>query len=102
MLKEKVIKDNRFYNVDFLVGCENVIDDNSVDLILTDPPYGISGDKLDRHYNRDEKYVLIEDDTWHHMCKSNCTNKGRETPNKFLTVEEDVWEYIEKGHTEKC
>ncbi|MCY4445326.1 MAG: site-specific DNA-methyltransferase [Rhodobacteraceae bacterium] len=31
---------------------------SSVDLIITDPPYGIEGDKLDRHYNRDESFVL--------------------------------------------
>jgi len=30
----------------------------SVDLIITDPPYGIDGDKLHRHYNRDESYVV--------------------------------------------
>lgn len=32
--------------------------DNSVDLIVTDPPYGIDGDKLDKHYNRDESFVI--------------------------------------------
>ncbi|HPS03137.1 MAG TPA: DNA methyltransferase, partial [Candidatus Sumerlaeota bacterium] len=32
--------------------------DNSVDLIVTDPPYGIQGDTLHKHYNRKEEYVL--------------------------------------------
>ena len=32
--------------------------DSSVDLIFTDPPYGIAGDSLDTHYNRDESKVL--------------------------------------------
>ena len=32
--------------------------DNSVDLIFTDPPYGIKGDELDVHYNRDESNVV--------------------------------------------
>ena len=34
--------------------------DNSVDLIITDPPYGIDGRSLDKHYNRDETLVLDE------------------------------------------
>jgi site-specific DNA-methyltransferase (adenine-specific) len=34
------------------------IQDNSVDLIFTDPPYGIEGDKLDTHYNRNESHVV--------------------------------------------
>ena len=34
------------------------IKDNSVDLIFTDPPYGIDGDKLDAHYHRDESHVV--------------------------------------------
>jgi len=34
------------------------IEDNSVDLIITDPPYGISGDKLDKHYHRKESTVI--------------------------------------------
>ena len=29
-----------------------------IDLIITDPPYGIDGHKLHRHYNRDESFVL--------------------------------------------
>lgn len=32
--------------------------DESVDLIFTDPPYGIDGDNLDVHYNRDESTVV--------------------------------------------
>lgn len=32
--------------------------DGSVDLIFTDPPYGIDGDKLDAHYHRDESNVV--------------------------------------------
>jgi site-specific DNA-methyltransferase (adenine-specific) len=32
--------------------------DNSVDLIFTDPPYGIKGDELDVHYHRDESNVV--------------------------------------------
>jgi site-specific DNA-methyltransferase (adenine-specific) len=34
------------------------VDSNSVDLIFTDPPYGIEGDKLDAHYHRDETNVV--------------------------------------------
>lgn len=32
--------------------------DASVDLIFTDPPYGIRGDQLDQHYNRDDSKVI--------------------------------------------
>lgn len=32
--------------------------DNTVDLIFTDPPYGIVGDQLDQHYNRDDSKVI--------------------------------------------
>ena len=32
--------------------------DASVDLIVTDPPYGIDGARLHRHYNRDERFVI--------------------------------------------
>jgi site-specific DNA-methyltransferase (adenine-specific) len=34
------------------------VEDNSVDLIFTDPPYGIDGDGLDVHYHRDESNVV--------------------------------------------
>lgn len=49
---------NKFYNEDCIKGCGKRIRDNSVDLIITDPPYGIGGDTLHKHYNRDEKFVL--------------------------------------------
>ncbi len=32
--------------------------DAAVDLIITDPPYGIQGDTLHKHYNRNEAFVL--------------------------------------------
>jgi len=47
-----------FYNEDCIEGCRRRVPDASVDLIITDPPYGIEGDKLHRHYNRKEEYVL--------------------------------------------
>lgn len=46
------------YNQDCITGMSKNIADNTVDLIFTDPPYGIKGDKLDTHYNRDEKNVV--------------------------------------------
>lgn len=48
----------KFFNEDCIEGCKKHIESNSVDLIITDPPYGIEGDKLDKHYNRDESHVL--------------------------------------------
>jgi site-specific DNA-methyltransferase (adenine-specific) len=47
-----------FYNGDCIEGASRYIPDNSVDLIITDPPYGINGDTLHKHYNRDETFVV--------------------------------------------
>ena len=49
---------DNFYNEDCITGCPKHIKDKTVDLIITDPPYGIEGDKLHRHYNRDEDFVV--------------------------------------------
>ncbi len=46
------------YNEDCISGAVSHLADASVDLIVTDPPYGIEGDRLHRHYNRDERYVV--------------------------------------------
>lgn len=50
--------DRQFYNEDCITGMRARLEADSVDLIVTDPPYGIDGGKLHRHYNRDEEYVL--------------------------------------------
>ena len=47
-----------FFNEDCIEGCRRHIPDDSVDLIITDPPYGIGGDQLHRHYNRKEAFVI--------------------------------------------
>lgn len=47
-----------FYNEDCIAGARAHLSDNSVDLIITDPPYGIRGDTLHRHYNRDERCII--------------------------------------------
>lgn len=47
-----------FYNMDCVEGCKKYIRDDSIDLIVTDPPYGISGHTLHKHYNRNEDFVL--------------------------------------------
>lgn len=46
------------YNQDCVAGMAQHIPDNSIDLIFTDPPYGIAGDKLDAHYARNESCVV--------------------------------------------
>ena len=46
------------YNQNCIEGMRDNVESNSVDLIFTDPPYGIEGDKLDAHYNRDESNVV--------------------------------------------
>ncbi|MDR1372884.1 MAG: site-specific DNA-methyltransferase [Dysgonamonadaceae bacterium] len=47
-----------FYNEDCISGAKSYLTDNSIDLIICDPPYGIEGDKLDKHYNRDASNVI--------------------------------------------
>lgn len=49
---------NVFYNQDCIAGCQEHFEPNSVDLIITDPPYGINGDQLHKHYNRKEDFVI--------------------------------------------
>ncbi|OPY35690.1 MAG: Modification methylase MjaV [Methanoregula sp. PtaU1.Bin051] len=46
------------YNCDCIYGARKYLPDGSVDLIVTDPPYGINGDRLHRHYNRNEEFVI--------------------------------------------
>lgn len=47
-----------FYNEDCIAGAATHLADGSVDLIVTDPPYGIHGDRLHAHYSRDERHVI--------------------------------------------
>jgi site-specific DNA-methyltransferase (adenine-specific) len=48
----------QLFNTDCVKGALRHLADASVDLIITDPPYGIEGDRLHRHYNRDERFVI--------------------------------------------
>ncbi|MGA2122503.1 MAG: site-specific DNA-methyltransferase [Methanoregula sp.] len=57
-MKPIQIHDSTFYNGDCISGATENIKDDSVDLIITDPPYGINGDKLHKHYNRKEEFVI--------------------------------------------
>lgn len=57
-MKSKTINTGIFYNGDCINGAIENIPDNSIDLIITDPPYGINGDKLHQHYNRKEEFVV--------------------------------------------
>jgi site-specific DNA-methyltransferase (adenine-specific) len=50
--------DDLLVNADCVQGALRHLPDASVDLIITDPPYGIEGDRLHRHYNRDERFVI--------------------------------------------
>jgi site-specific DNA-methyltransferase (adenine-specific) len=45
-------------NADCVSGALRHLPDASVDVIVTDPPYGIEGHRLHRHYNRDERFVI--------------------------------------------
>ena len=57
-MKPITFHNSTFYNGDCITGATQYIPDNSVDLIITDPPYGINGDKLHQHYNRKEEFVV--------------------------------------------
>lgn len=46
------------HNLDSLSGMIEKIPENSIDMIFTDPPYGIKGETLDVMYNRDESRVI--------------------------------------------
>src|SRR5208283_2267270 len=54
----KIFHNSTFYNEDCITGAMEHLHDNSVDLIVTDPPYGINGDNHHLHYNRNEKLVV--------------------------------------------
>lgn len=55
---EQSIKAYRIFNESCITGLRRHVEDESVDLIFTDPPYGIDGDGLDVHYHRDESNVV--------------------------------------------
>lgn len=55
-MKKDIFK--KFFNEDCIRGANEHIPDNSIDLIITDPPYGINGGSLHKHYNRDEEFVI--------------------------------------------
>ena len=57
-MRSIVLGASTFYNGDCISGAAEHIPDDSIDLIITDPPYGINGDKLHRHYNRREEFVV--------------------------------------------
>lgn len=46
------------YHQDCISGMQEHIRDNSIDLVFTDPPYGINGGELDSHYNRNSDNVV--------------------------------------------
>lgn len=49
---------HQVYNQSCIEGMREHVTDESVDLVFTDPPYGIDGDELDVHYHRDESKVV--------------------------------------------
>jgi site-specific DNA-methyltransferase (adenine-specific) len=53
-----MISSFHLYPSDCIKGSHEYIGDNSVDLIITDPPYGIEADKLHKHYHRREDKVI--------------------------------------------
>lgn len=50
--------DYQIFNEDCVSGMRKHVKDATIDLIFTDPPYGIDGADLDAHYNRDDTKVV--------------------------------------------
>lgn len=46
------------YNEDCILGAKNYLNDSTADLIICDPPFGIEGNTLHKHYNRNEGNVI--------------------------------------------
>jgi len=44
--------------LDCIEGARKYIRNDSVDLVITDPPFGIAGDQVHKHYHRKENFVL--------------------------------------------
>jgi site-specific DNA-methyltransferase (adenine-specific) len=57
-MRKEDVGGNAYYQGDAVEGAKGHLADGSVDLIITDPPYGIGGDTLHKHYNRDEAHVV--------------------------------------------
>ncbi|MFA7197961.1 MAG: site-specific DNA-methyltransferase [Methanoculleus sp.] len=57
-MRHEGVGSNTYFNGDCIAGAREHVPDNSVDLIITDPPYGINGDRLHKHYNRNEAFVV--------------------------------------------
>jgi site-specific DNA-methyltransferase (adenine-specific) len=53
-----VTDSHQLYCLDCVKGARKYISDNSIDLIITDPPYGIKANNLDRHYHRQEENII--------------------------------------------
>jgi len=51
-------KEYKIYNMDCIKGAQKHLPDNSIDLIITDPPFGIAGDAMHKHYHRKESNVI--------------------------------------------
>lgn len=45
------------FNTDCIIGAKN-IKENSIDLIICDPPFGINERKFDNHYNRNKNNII--------------------------------------------
>ena len=76
---------NKIYNEDCLLGLKK-IDDNSVDLILTSPPYniGIDYDTYDDNRPWDEYYAWCEE--WLKECFRVLKHDGRIVINHYISL----------------
>ena len=49
---------NKFFHKDSLKCSNEIIKNDQIDLIITDPPFAINARSLDKHYHRDESHVI--------------------------------------------
>lgn len=49
---------NRFFCEDCISGARRYLPDACIDLLICDPPYGINGSYLDKHYNRSKNKLI--------------------------------------------
>jgi site-specific DNA-methyltransferase (adenine-specific) len=88
---------NKFYCGDALKLSKRHIQDGQIDLIITDPPYGISGQTLDTHYHRDESMVVGDYVEWQAKEYAEKTNAWIEEAERILRPGGSI--YVVSGYT---
>lgn len=75
IIEHRVSETTTVFHGDCVEGMRRHVPDNSVDLIVGDPPYAINGDAFDQHYHRDhgkvvDGYVEVPADQYPDFCQA--------------------------------